>query len=182
MNNIYCFINYGYSHNKRTFGSADLKDYYALATQRWQNTLELFGSNPHIHINKYTDKKDEERKKSILKDYEGKRVVFVLYNGLDGCAAEKLNELDKLIAETDTSKIVFLKFDRRDLYVDIENWYQYAKNSPGEHYATTSSSYRNMFENKHNLEDDKLYYEIYDSEGNLTLVTNDDEKARNVIR
>lgn len=182
MNNIYCFINYGYSHNKRTFGSADLKDYYALAAQRWQNTLELFGSNPHIHINKYTDKKDEERKKSILKDYEGKRVVFVLYNGLDGCAAEKLNELDKLIAETDTSKIVFLKFDRRDLYVDIENWYQYAKNSPGEHYATTSSSYSYMFEIKHNLEDDKLYYEIYDSEGNMTLMTNDDEKARNVIR
>ena len=66
--------------------------------------------------------------------------------------------------------------------IGVENWYQYAKNSPGEHYATTSSSYRNMFETKHNLEDDKLYYEIYDSEGNLTLVTNDDKKARNVIR
>ena len=109
-------------------------------------------------------------------------MVFVLYNGLDGCAAEKLNELDKLIAETDTSKIVFLKFDRRDLYVDTENWYQYAKNSPGEHYATTFSSYSYMFETKYNFEDDKLYYEIYDSEGNMTLMTNDDKKAKNVIR
>lgn len=156
-----------------------LKDYYPVAVKRWKEYVDRMNKTPHIHFNEHGDMEGEELKRAVLKDYQGKNVVFLVYDRTE-CGKE-LGEVESLLKKINRKNVVFIHVDKLDcLLMGARPWYEAAKGRTGEHYGGSRVRYYTMFPNYQ--DETKVMYSFYDSSGNNTLETQDKEVAFDAIR
>lgn len=168
----------GYRHLEQVKDSA-LRAFYPVAVKRWKEYVDRMNKTPHIHFNEHGDMEGEELKRAVLKDYQGKNVVFLVYDRTK-CGKE-LGEVESLLKKFNRKNVVFIHVDKLDcLLMGARPWYEAAKGRTGEHYGGSRVRYYTMFPNYQ--DETKVMYSFYDSSGNNTLETQDKEVAFDAIR
>ena len=159
----------------------ELKAFYPVAAQRWQAFVDSINRIPHLHFDQHERTlTSEQLKEEVLREYRGKNVVFLVYARETEENVQDLQELDPIIAETDSQKTVFIHIDIN--FMGVRGWLQSALRWHGEHYGGRRQryGYGSMFY-KTQYPASGIYYELHSPDGATILSTTDKKEALQVI-
>ena len=156
-----------------------MKAFYPIAAKRWNDYVESIKRIPHIHYDEHGDWYDKNQKEKLLEDYRGKNVVFLVYNRDNEQALSELEEIDPIMAKTNSRKMVFIHIDTN--FMGVRGWLQSARRWHGEHYGGKRSRYDSMFDN-HGYSASGILYELHAPDGATTLSTTDKKEALEAIK
>ena len=165
----------------RAIADPELKAFYTLNAERWQAFVDSINRVPHLHFDQHGRTLDRKKlKDKLLEEYRGRNVMFMVYNRDAKGVTEALQDMDSLIAKTDSRKIVFIHIDTNAL--SAREWLQSAHRWHGEHYGGKRTRYDSMFYGVQDITDPGILYELHSPDGTITLSTKDKQEALDVIR
>lgn len=158
-----------------------LREHYDEAMKRWKNKMDMMNNTPHIHFTNSIRLSGKDLRDSLLHTYAGNTTIFVQYDRTVPCSLEKFEELCKMIDSRNYNGTTFIMISHEINASDIDQWYDFSKGKPGEHYKDTWGNYYSMFDERYNPSEGGCHYSIYDKNGRCVLKTKDMSQALKAV-
>lgn len=158
-----------------------LREHYDKAMKRWNIKMDMMNNTPHIHFTNSIRLSGNDLRDSVLHTYAGKATVFVQYDRTVPSSLEKFEELCKMIGSGNYNGATFIMISHESNASDIDQWYDFSKGKPGEHYKDTWGNYCTMFDERYISTEEGCHYSIYDKNGRCVLETNNMSQALNAV-
>jgi len=173
---------YSYENGLKNAGKikdSELKAFYPVAAQRWQQYVDAINKTPNIHFDTMeASSVNEGLKERLVGENKGKALVFLVYNSEVQRVAQELDELEEQIRKAGEEEISLIHFDTYP--GGVKNWYEAAVRRTGEHYGGKRTRYDSLFPDR-SFVDKTVYYEIYSPDGTCMLKTDNKEEAFKAI-